>query len=109
MTVVGLTRKTRAVSRIPLPLRAISTICCRSYWIPGAYAPLLSEKRHLFLRLLKNKALREERRTKNGVYAIGECTPLESNKSLMRNEVARFSHHRPRKYIPSQKLRRDIQ
>ena len=28
---------------------------------------------------------------------------------LMRNEVARFSHHCPRKYIPSQKLRRDIQ
>ena len=28
MTVVGLTLKTRAVSRIPLPLRAMSTICC---------------------------------------------------------------------------------
>ena len=28
MTVVGLTRKTRAVSRIPLPLSAMSTICC---------------------------------------------------------------------------------
>jgi hypothetical protein len=31
---------------------------------------------------LKNKAFKEERRTKNAVYAIGECTPLESNKSL---------------------------
>jgi len=35
-----------------------------------------------FLRLLKNKAFKKERRTKTGVYAIGEGTPLESNKSL---------------------------
>src|SRR6266851_4021565 len=28
MTVVGLTRTTRAVSRIPLPLRAMFTLCC---------------------------------------------------------------------------------
>jgi hypothetical protein len=48
----------------------------------GAYAPLVSEKRHSCLRLLKNKAFKEERRTKNAVYAIGECTTLESNKSL---------------------------
>jgi hypothetical protein len=34
----------------------------RSYWVPGSYAPLLSEKRHSFLRLLKNKAFKEERR-----------------------------------------------
>ena len=54
----------------------------RSYWIPGSYAPLVSEKRHSCLRLLKNKAFKEERRTKNAVYAIGECTTLESNKSL---------------------------
>jgi len=56
----------------------------RSYWIPGSYAPLVSEKRNSFLRLLKNKAFKKERRTKNGVYAIGECTTLESNKSLRR-------------------------
>jgi hypothetical protein len=41
----------------------------------------LSEKRNSFLRLLKNKAFKEESRTKNGVYAIGEFTTLESNKS----------------------------
>jgi len=54
----------------------------RSYWIPGSYAPLLSEKHNSFLRLLKNKAFKEERRTKNGVYAISKSTTLESNKSL---------------------------
>jgi hypothetical protein len=27
----------------------------RSYWLPGAYAPTLSEKRNSFLRPLKNK------------------------------------------------------
>jgi hypothetical protein len=31
---------------------------------------------------LKKKACKEERRTKNEVYAIGECTTLEANKSL---------------------------
>jgi hypothetical protein len=41
----------------------------------------VSEKRNSFLRLLKNKAFKKERRTKNGGYAIGECTTLESNKS----------------------------
>jgi hypothetical protein len=54
---------------------------CRSYWIPGSYAPLVSEKCNSFLRFLKKKAFKKERRTKNGVYAIGECTTLESNKS----------------------------
>ena len=29
----------------------------RSYWIPGSYAPALSEKRNSFLRLLKNKSV----------------------------------------------------
>src|SRR5215471_183588 len=48
----------------------------------GLMLPLASEKRNSFLRLLKNKAFKKERRTKNGVYAIGECTTLESNKSL---------------------------
>jgi len=32
---------------------------------------------------LKNKAFKKERRTKTGVYAVGECTTLESNKSLL--------------------------
>jgi hypothetical protein len=41
----------------------------------------VSEKRNSFLKLLKNKAFKKERRTKNGGYAIGECTTLESNKS----------------------------
>src|SRR5262245_2014315 len=31
-----------------------------SYWIPGAYAPALSEKQNAFLRLLKNKGFKEE-------------------------------------------------
>jgi hypothetical protein len=54
----------------------------RSYWIPWSYAPTLSEKRNSFLRLLKNKGFKEERRTKVGLYAIGKFTTLESNKSL---------------------------
>jgi hypothetical protein len=54
----------------------------RSYWIPGSYAPALSEKRDSFLRLLKNKGFKEERTTKVGLYAIGKSTTLESNKSL---------------------------
>jgi hypothetical protein len=41
----------------------------------------VSEKCNSFLRLLKNKAFKKERRTKNGVYALGKCTTLESNKS----------------------------
>jgi len=57
-------------------------IVLRSYWIPGPYAPLLSEKHNAFLRLLKNKGFKEERRTKNGMYAISKATTLESNKSL---------------------------
>ena len=56
----------------------------RSYWIPGSYVPTLSEKRNSFLRLLKNKGFKEERRTKVGLYAIGKSTTLESNKSLRR-------------------------
>jgi hypothetical protein len=54
----------------------------RSYWIPGSYAPTLSENRNSFLKLLKNKAFKEERMTKVGLYAIGKSTALESNKSL---------------------------
>jgi len=54
----------------------------RSYWIPGSYAPALSENRNSFLRLLKNKGFKDERMTKVGLYAIGTSTTLESNKSL---------------------------
>jgi hypothetical protein len=54
----------------------------RSYWIPGAYAPALSEKRNAFLRLLKNKGFKKESMTKVGLYAISTSTTLESNKSL---------------------------
>ena len=54
----------------------------RSYWIPGSYAPTLSENRNSFLRLLKNKGFKEESMTKAGLYAIGSSTTLESNKSL---------------------------
>src|SRR5712691_13111403 len=83
----------------PLPRCAISgasaatrkygtfTFSARSYWIPGSYAPALSEKRNSFLRLLKNKGFKEQRRTKIGLYAIGKSTTLESNKSLQANHT----------------------
>jgi len=45
---------------------------------------MLSEKHNSFLRLLKNKGFKAERRTKNGLYPIGTFTTLESNKSLWR-------------------------
>jgi hypothetical protein len=48
----------------------------------GAYAAALSERGNSFLRLLKNKGFRDERRTKVELYAIGKSTTLESNKSL---------------------------
>jgi hypothetical protein len=54
----------------------------RSYWIPGSYAPALSEKRNSFLRPLKNKGFKKESMTKVGLYAISKSTTLESNKSL---------------------------
>jgi hypothetical protein len=57
-------------------------IYIRSYWIPGSYAPALSEKWNSFLRLLKNKSFKKERMTKVGLYVIGKSTTLESNKSL---------------------------
>ena len=53
----------------------------RSYWIPGSYAPTLSKNRNAFLRLLKNKGLKNERMRKVGWYAIDKSTTLESNKS----------------------------
>src|SRR2546425_13102884 len=41
-----------------------------------------NEGQYPFLRLLKNKGLKEESMTKVGLYAIGKSTTLESNKSL---------------------------
>ena len=60
----------------------------RSYWIPGAYAPALSEKRNSLLRLLKNKSFKEERMPKVEWYALGNSTTLESNKSLPTNKFS---------------------
>jgi hypothetical protein len=54
----------------------------RSYWIPGSYAPALSEKCNSFLMLLKNKGFKEERMAKVELYAIDKSTTLESNKSV---------------------------
>jgi hypothetical protein len=54
----------------------------RSYWIPGSYASTLSEKRDLFLRLLKNKGFKDKSMSKVRPYVIGKSTTLESNKSL---------------------------
>ena len=54
----------------------------RSSWIPGSYAPALSEKHNAFLRPLKNQGLKEESMTKFGMDAISMSTTLESNKSL---------------------------
>ena len=48
---------------------------------------MLSEKRNLCLRLLKNKGFKDESMTKGGSYAIGTSTTLESNKSLGKNAV----------------------
>jgi len=53
----------------------------RSYWIPGSYVPVLSEKRNSFSELLKNKGLKEEKKAKVGLDAIDTSTTLESNKS----------------------------
>ena len=71
------------------------TIARRSYWIPGSYAPALSEKRNSFLRLLKNKGFKKESRTKVGVYAISKSTTLESNKSLAQSPPQQARAHLP--------------
>jgi hypothetical protein len=63
----------------------VQRILRRSYWIPGSYAPTLSENHDSFLRLLKNKGFKEEKMTQVGLYAIGTSTTLESNKSLSGN------------------------
>jgi hypothetical protein len=44
---------------------------------------VLSEKRNLCLRLLKNKGFKNESMTKGGLDAIGTSTTLESNKSQL--------------------------
>src|SRR4029450_11981622 len=64
----------------------------RSYWIPGSYAPTLSENHDSFLRLLKNKGFKEEKMTQVGLYAIGTSTTLESNKSLGQMSVVALPH-----------------
>jgi hypothetical protein len=63
-------------------MNASGVIMVRSYWIPGSYAPALSEKHKSFLSLLKNKGFKEESMTKIRLYALGTSTTLESNKSL---------------------------
>ena len=60
-------------------------IAVRAYWIPGSYAPALSEKHNAFLSPLKNKGFKDESMTKGGSYAISTFTTLESNKSLQGN------------------------
>jgi transposase len=55
----------------------------RSYWIPGSYAPALSEKHNAFLRPLKNKGFKEESGAKFGLDAISMSTTLEADKSLV--------------------------
>jgi hypothetical protein len=47
---------------------------------------VLSEKRNVCFRLLKNQGFKDESMTKRGSYAIGTSTTLESNKSRWRNE-----------------------
>ena len=54
----------------------------RSYWIPGSYAPTVSEKRSAFLRSLKNKGFKEGGVAKVGADDLDKTTTLESNKSL---------------------------
>jgi hypothetical protein len=52
LVVIGLSQRLRNRSR-PSRVRVIFRV--RSYWIPGAYASAVSEKRSAFFRLLKNK------------------------------------------------------
>ena len=56
-----------------------------------------------FLRLWKNKGLKEERMAKVGLDAIGKSTPLESNKSqptLRQSYHAPSGHHEACKWSP---------
>jgi hypothetical protein len=47
---------------------------------------VVREARRIF-KAIENKGFKEERRTKNGLYAIGTFTTLESNKSLSGNHL----------------------
>src|SRR5262249_4415093 len=49
----------------------------RSYWIPGSYAPALSEKPNAFLRLLKNKGFKEKSITKVAQF-LGVCSSAKT-------------------------------
>src|SRR5262249_42457426 len=60
----------------------IHNLLGRSYWIPGSYAPALSEKHNSFLRLLKNKGFKEERMTKAGLYAIANPRPWNPTRAF---------------------------
>jgi hypothetical protein len=76
--------RTPGISILPSIIRASGTcsrLSVRSYWIPGSYAPTLSENHNSFLRLLKNKDFKEESMTQVALDAIGTSTTLESNKS----------------------------
>jgi len=64
-------------------MRPLVLIGRRSSWIPGSYAPALTEKHSSFVRLVKNKGFKEESRTKVRLEAIGTSTPLASNKSQL--------------------------
>ena len=55
----------------------------RSYWIPGSYAPPVSENRSAFLRALKSKGFTAGRVAKIGADDLDNSTTLESNKSLL--------------------------
>src|ERR1043166_1469369 len=60
-----------------------SAMQARSYWIPGASAPTVFEKRSAFLRPLKKKGFKEERVAKVEGDDLDTSTTLESNKSLI--------------------------
>jgi hypothetical protein len=66
-----------------MPFGPFSINAARSSWIPGSYAPTLSEHGTSFLRSLKKKGFKEGKGTKIGLYALGKSTTLESNKSLL--------------------------
>ena len=81
-----------ALQPLPVALQPPRSFNERSSWILGSYAPALSEKHHLFLRLLKNQGFKDESRTKVGLYAIGTSTTLESNKSQIVNSIPLQRH-----------------
>jgi len=83
----------RAISEgAPIALSPLKSIMPIFPWLPcqaargtfqtASYTPIVSEKRNLFLRPLKNKVFQESGVTTIGLYDIGKSTTLESNKSL---------------------------